>query len=105
MKLQNLHEGIQARTQRSRYKRHLMRDIHSYGHIVQEVTDAIIPILEQDELAIYQSMVADRQYYDELPDSVEEHYQTVDTIHASEYFQQQLRKTLQETWDKKWNSN
>lgn len=105
MKLHDLHEGIQSRTLRTRRKRQLGQAIHTFDDLVQEVASALIPIIEQDEANIYQSIRNDPAVPDdELPPSVEDHFRTVSEFFLIEGFEQSLTQAVHNLWDKKWNT-
>lgn len=103
MKLQNLYEGIQSRTQATRRKRQLRQNTHAYGDLVQEIAKAVMPMIEQDETRIYGMLRDDPGVNnDELPDSVEGHLATISEFFLLESIENDVAKALHVLWDKKW---
>ena len=100
MKLQNLHEGIQARTQKTRSRRRLNFNTGNYQDILEAVAEALIPIIEGDEADMFHDMRAD-------PDtdytSIEDYFSRLDTDETAKYFGSNLIDVLQTAWEKKWN--
>jgi hypothetical protein len=101
MKLQALHEGIRDRTQKKRKSLRLKADMGNYQSIVDAVAEALVPIIEGDENALFYDMGYDQEDYD----GVEDYFARVDMGEYAKFFGQNLAQPLQEAWDKKWNSN
>ena len=105
MKLQDLQEGLAARTKAHRRKRRMKRNVGAYEDIIQEVAKLLIPIIEDDEAHIYRQIRDDLGPNEDMPHTVEEHLATVSEFFIVEDFEQKLTAALMELWDKKWNSN
>lgn len=100
MKLQNLYEGLQARTQKRRRGRRLNLHTADYQNILHAVAEALVPIIEGDEADLYADMYADEGEYDSMKD----YFSRLDMQQFAENFGSNLNESLQEAWDKKWNT-